>query len=123
MLDGSSRTTTPSTAAKSSRARSGVMGARVSTWTASEWATNTGIADRRARDPQVRQVEDLPALVDELHLLLRVAVLDEDVDLGQRVERDLVRVDRDVLRLAGHVGADLALELADRAAAGPDTAW
>src|SRR4029077_10888531 len=40
---GSSWTTTPLTAAKSSRARSGVIGSRVSTWTASEWLTNTGM--------------------------------------------------------------------------------
>ena len=33
---------TPLTAANSSRARSGVIGSRVSTWTASEWATKTG---------------------------------------------------------------------------------
>ena len=34
---------TPGTSAKSSRARSGVIGSRVSTWTASEWLTKTGI--------------------------------------------------------------------------------
>ena len=50
-------------------------------------------ADGRARDPQVRQVEDLAVLADDLPLLLRVAVGEEDVDLGQGVERDRVRVD------------------------------
>ena len=34
---------TPGTAAKSARARSGVIGSRVSTWIASEWLTKTGI--------------------------------------------------------------------------------
>src|SRR6185436_11061424 len=42
-VDGSSWTTTPGTAAKSVRARSGVIGSTVSTWTASECATKTGI--------------------------------------------------------------------------------
>src|SRR6185437_15573426 len=41
-LAGSSLTTTPSTSAKSPRARSGVIGARVSAWTAREWLTKTG---------------------------------------------------------------------------------
>ena len=49
--------------------------------------------DGGARDPQVRQVEDLAALRDDLPLLLGVAVVEEYVDLGQRVERDRVRVD------------------------------
>ncbi len=87
------RTTTPGTAANSSRARSGVIGSRVSTWTASEWPTKHRDADGRAGDAQVRQVEDLAALGDDLPLLLRVAVLEEDVDLREGVEGDRVRVD------------------------------
>ena len=39
---GSSWTTTPGTPPNSRRARSGVIGSLVSTWTASEWLTNTG---------------------------------------------------------------------------------
>ena len=40
-------------------------------------------AHGRARDPQVRQVQDLARLRDDLPLLLRVAVVEEDVDLGR----------------------------------------
>ena len=50
-------------------------------------------ADRRARDAQVGQAQDLAVLGDDLPLLLGVAVGEEDVDLGQGVERDRVRVD------------------------------
>ena len=64
-------------------------------------------------------MQDLAALRDDLPLLLRVAVVEEGVDLGQRVERDRVRVDAGRLGLAGHVGADLALQLGDRIGAGP----
>ena len=39
---GSSCTTTPLTPPNSARASAGVIGARVSTWTASEWLMNTG---------------------------------------------------------------------------------
>ena len=82
-------------------------------------AREHGDPDRRARDPEIRQVEDLAALRDDLPLLLRVAVVEKDVDLGHGVEGDLMRVDRGRQRLAGGVGADLALELGDRVAAGP----
>src|SRR6185295_5865610 len=41
-MAGSSLTTTPSTSPNSRRARSGVIGSLVSTWTASEWLTKTG---------------------------------------------------------------------------------
>ena len=79
-----------------------------------------GVARRRPgtrtavqRDPQVRQAQDLAVLGDDLPLLLGVAVGQEDVDLGQRVERDRMRVDGGDRRLAGDVGPDLALELGD----------
>ena len=74
--------------------------------------------DRRARDPQIREVQDLAALRDELPLFLRVAVVQEHVDLGQGVERDLVGIHAVGLRLAGGVGANLALQLGDRLGAG-----
>ena len=75
--------------------------------------------DGRARDPQLGQVQDLAALGDDLPLLAGVAVVEEDVDLGQRVERDLVGVDRGHQRLARGVGPELVLELDDRVRAGP----
>ena len=99
----------PGTAANRVRARSGVIGSRVSTWTASLWATKTGTRTAVRADAQLRQVQDLAALGDDLPLLLGVAVVEEDVDLRQRVERDLVRVDRRPRRLrAGDVRLDLA---------------
>ena len=67
---------------------------------------------------QIRQVEDLAVLADDLPLLLRVAVREEDVDLRERVERDRVWVDGGHRRLARDVGADLALELGERVRAG-----
>ena len=75
-------------------------------------------ADGRARDAQVRQVEDLAALRDDLPLLLRVPVVEEHVDVRQGVERDRVRVDRRDLRPALGVGLDLLLELVDGLVAG-----
>ena len=68
-------------------------------------------ADGGARDAQLRQVQDLARLDDDLPLLLGVAVVAEDVDMGQRVEGDGVRVDRGLERLAGGVGLDLRLQL------------
>ena len=50
-------------------------------------------ADGRAGDAQVRQVQDLAALGDDLPLLLRVPVVQEHVDVGEGVEADHVRVD------------------------------
>ena len=75
-------------------------------------------ADGRARDPQVRQVEDLAVLADDLPLLLGVAVREEDVDLGERIERDRVRIDAGGRRLARDVRPDLALELGQGVGAG-----
>ena len=72
----------------------------------------------RARDAQVRQAQDLAILGDDLPFLLRVAVREEDVDLGQGVEGDRVRVDRRDLGLARDVGTDLALHLGDRVGPG-----
>ena len=63
-------------------------------------------------------MQDLAALRDDLPLLAGVAVLEEDVDLGQRVEGDLVRVDTRLERAVLRVRADLALELVDRRRAG-----
>jgi hypothetical protein len=62
-------------------------------------------AHGRARDAQVREVEDLPGLGDDLPLFPGVPVVEEDVDLGQGVECDRVRVDARFLRRAGDVGA------------------
>jgi hypothetical protein len=76
-------------------------------------------AHRGARDPQLRQVKDLAALGDDLPLFLRVAVVEEDVDLGQRVERNRMGIDRWLLRLTGDMCPDLALELRDRVRARP----
>ncbi len=76
-----------------------------------------GVADvnrnshRGTREAQLGQVQDLPAFRDDLPFLLGVAVREEHVDLGQRVERDRVRVDRGLLGLTRHMGADLALQL------------
>ena len=63
-------------------------------------------------------MEDLARLGDDLPLLLRVAVLEEDVDLGEGVEGDRVRVDAGLLGGPRDVGPDLGLELGDRLAAG-----
>ena len=65
----------------------------------------------RAGDAQIRQMEDLATLRDDLPFLPRVAVLEEDVDFGKGVEGDRMRVDPGLLRLAGHMCPDLALEL------------
>ena len=110
---------TPGTAANSSRARSGVIASRVSTWTASEWLTKTGMRTAVHEIRRSGQVEDLAVLGDDLPFLLRVAVGQEDVDLGQRVEGDRVRVDGGDRGLTGDVGPDLALELGDGVGAGP----
>ncbi len=81
-------------------------------------------AHGRARDPQIREVEDLARLGDDLPLLLRVAVLEEHVDLGERVEGDGVRIDARLLRLAGDVGADLrARARRSPCCPVPETAW
>ncbi len=80
-------------------------------------AHEDGDAHGGAGDPQVRQVEDLAGLGDDLPLLLRVPVLQEDVDLRQGVEGDRMRVDPGLLGLPGDVGPDLRLELGDRLAA------
>ena len=74
--------------------------------------------DGRAGDAEVRQAQDLAVLADDLPLFLRVAVGQEDVDLGQRVERDRMGIDARPLRLAADVGPDLALELGQRVGAG-----
>ena len=74
--------------------------------------------NRRARDAQLGQAEDLAVLADDLPFLLGVAVVEEDVDLGQRVERDRVRVHAGDRGLARDVGADLGLELGQRVGAG-----
>ncbi len=91
---GSSTTTTPGTAANSSRRALGRDGlARLD-------VDRLGVRrhDRhphgRAGDPQVGQVQDLAALRKDLPLLLGVAVVPEHVDLRQHVERDLVGVHR-----------------------------
>ena len=60
--------------------------------------------DGRAADPQLGQVQDLAALGDDLPLLPRVAVVEEDVDLGQGVEGNLVGIDRRVDRLCPRRG-------------------
>jgi hypothetical protein len=86
-------------------------------------AHEDGHAHGRARDAQVRQMQDLATLGDDLPLFAGVAVLQEDVDLGQGVEGDRVRVDRGDLRLARDVGADLRLELGSASAPVPDTDW
>ena len=76
-------------------------------------------ADGRGADPQLGQVEDLAALGDELPLFLGVAVGQEDVDLGQDVERDRVGIDMRLGRSAGDMRADLVLELLDGVGARP----
>ena len=74
-----------------------------------------GVADEyrhphgRAGETQVRQMQDLAALGDDLPLLAGVAVLQEDVDLGQGVEGDRVRVDARRFGLTCDMGADLPL--------------
>ena len=75
-------------------------------------------ADGGARDPQVRQAQDLAALVDDLPLFLGVAIRQEDVDLRQGIEGDRVGIDRGRLRLAADMRPDLALELGQRVRAG-----
>ena len=94
-----------------------MIGSRVSTWIASEWLTKTGIRTAVHEMRRSGRRQDLAVLVDDLPLLLRVAVGEEDVDLGEGVEGDRMRVDLGALRLAGHVGADLALELGERVGA------
>jgi hypothetical protein len=59
-------------------------------------------------------VKDLAALVDDLPLLPGVAIVHEHVDLRQGVERDRVRIDPRLDRVAGSVRADLPLELVHR---------
>ncbi len=58
-------------------------------------------------------MQDLAALVDDLPLLARVAVVEEDIHLGQGVEGDLVGVDRRADRAPGDVGLHLGLQLGD----------
>lgn len=45
-------------------------------------------ADAGRRDHQIRMVQHLARLVQHLHLLLGVPVVEEDVDVGDQVERD-----------------------------------
>src|SRR5437870_11340768 len=52
-----------------------------------------------AGDAQIRQMEDLATLRDDLPFLPRVAVLAEDVDFGKGVEGDGMSVDPGLLRL------------------------
>src|SRR3989441_631887 len=49
-----------------------------------------GDAHRGGRDGKVGSLEDLPDLVDQLHLFPRVAALHELVDVRDDIERDLV---------------------------------
>src|SRR5438552_17396596 len=46
---------------------------------------------RRRGEPEVGRLEDLPRLVDELHLLPRVAVVSDAVDRRDEVDGDRVR--------------------------------
>ena len=62
-------------------------------------------------------MEDLAALHHNLPFLLRVAVLAEVIDLGDRVERDLLRVRRDADRRLGQRVQALLPQLRDRRAA------
>ena len=78
-----------------------------------------GNADRGAGDAKVGKVEDLAALRDDLPFFLRIAVVQERVDLRECVERDRVRVDRRFLRCARGVRTDLGLQLRDRVRPGP----
>ena len=81
-------------------------------------------ADGRAGDPQLGQVEDLAALGDDLPLLLGVAVVQEDVDLGQRVEGDRVRVDASPRAARPATWARIWPSSSARASAPvPDTDW
>jgi hypothetical protein len=82
-----------------------------------------GHADGRGRDPQVREMEDLAALGDELPFLLRVAVVKEDVDLGQRVERDRVGIDAGLLGLAATWARIWPSNSAIASPPVPETAW
>ena len=60
-----------------------------------------------------RVAQDLPGLVHHLHLFLRVAVVEEGIDVRQHVEGDAVREGLG-FRLAGvHQVGDLLLELLD----------
>lgn len=74
-----------------------------------------GHAHAGARDVHVRQVQDLAALVLELHLLGGVAVALLAADLRDDVVGDLVREHLRRVALAGAQGVDLVLQL-DRAA-------
>ena len=78
-------------------------------------AAHDGHAHAGARDVHVRQVQDLAALVLELHLLGGVAVALLAADLRDDVVGDLVREHLRRVGLAGAQGVDLVLQL-DRAA-------
>ena len=82
-------------------------------------ADEHGNADGRARQAQVREVEDLAALGHDLPLFLRGAIRHEDIDFRDRVEGDRMRVDRRRKRFPGDVGAHLPLELDQRVGPGP----
>ena len=73
---------------------------------------------RRSGRPQ-----DLAVLGDDLPLLLGIAVWQEDIDLGQGVEGDRMRVDVGDRCFAGDVRRHLAFELSQGIGAVPETDW
>ena len=121
-----SSSSTPGAPASSSRARAGVSGRAKRALTCSEWPVKTGT---RTHVPETRRpgmLEDLPALVAELLLLvgLVAAVVDQRTGQRQHVERDrlgelarLRELDRGAVvgQLGGPLDhlADLLVELGD----------
>ena len=89
---------------------------RVSIQTASEWPRHTGTRTRWPRSPRSGSAQDLARLLHQLGLFRGVAVGVEHVAVGQRVERDLVRVDvasrrarRPAPRGSGRASSSIAL--------------
>src|ERR1700747_761892 len=71
-------------------------------------------SDRRS---ERRMMHDLPALVPKLFLLLGVAGLKKDVDLGQNIESDRVRKHALLHRLTSQMSFSLTSQLRNRLSA------
>src|SRR5438094_925767 len=75
-------------------------------------------ANGRGRDHEIRRLEDLARLVDQLPLLARVTVRRERVDGGNQVERDAMREVPRHHRLAARPGQRLLPQVVDPIDAG-----
>src|SRR5215208_2246517 len=81
-------------------------------------ADGHGYTDTRGRDGKLRDIHDLPRLMDHLPLFFVVAIVHENIDVWDEIEGDLMRVDARMSSLSVQHLTRLLHELIDRGSTG-----